>query len=42
VALGLAALGWVGGLWFSDHPLLREVIRRGMPAVEIGDKKIAT
>ena len=26
-ALGLAALGWVGGLWFTGHPLLDEIQR---------------
>jgi O-antigen/teichoic acid export membrane protein len=27
LAMALAAAGWIGGLWLTRHPLLREVIR---------------
>jgi O-antigen/teichoic acid export membrane protein len=24
IAVGLSGIGWIGGLWLTDHPLLRE------------------
>lgn len=27
IAVGLSGIGWIGGLWLTDHPLLREFAR---------------
>ena len=27
IAVGLSGIGWIGGVWLTDHPLLREFRR---------------
>jgi hypothetical protein len=29
-AIGLGAVGWIGGLWLTDHPLLHELRRAAL------------